>query len=175
MDHLRYTMADSKRTWLVTMVGVVVLIAFGAFVTYLIRQVAASEQAWSRMVYLYGGVEAIAFAAAGYFFGREVHRERADNAEKKEAKSAEEAKASRAESSKAQERIRFVTTLLEHAKPTGRSLVAEDLKKLGQLHFKAEPDANKAFMNFVDAIPADQVGSSQTYWEGILEALKAPL
>ena len=39
---------------------------------------------------LYGAVEALAFTAAGFLFGKEVHREQAQNAEKRaDAKTAE--------------------------------------------------------------------------------------
>ena len=55
------------------------------------------EEEWARLVYLLSGVEAIAFAAAGYFFGREVNRARAEAAE-------EDANVSRDESRRAQDR-----------------------------------------------------------------------
>ncbi len=41
-----------------------------------------TEIEWGRNVYLYGGLEALAFAAAGFLFGREVHRQRAERAER---------------------------------------------------------------------------------------------
>jgi hypothetical protein len=40
-----------------------------------------NEVQWGRNAYLYGGVEALAYAAAGFLFGREVNRQRAENAE----------------------------------------------------------------------------------------------
>jgi len=40
----------------------------------------ANDVTWTRAVYVAGGVEAIAFAAAGYLFGKEVHREQAEQA-----------------------------------------------------------------------------------------------
>ena len=56
----------------------------------------ADEVHWARRAMLYGAIEAIAFAAVGWVFGREVNRQRADNAETKakeaEAKALEEAK-----------------------------------------------------------------------------------
>src|ERR1051325_3701224 len=48
-----------------------------------LAQANAAEPLWSRSAYIYGGVEAIAFAAAGFLFGREVHRKRAEEAEKR--------------------------------------------------------------------------------------------
>ncbi len=52
----------------------------------------APEVQWQRYIYLYGGVEAIAFAAAGFLFGREVNRQRAENAEANADTKTEEAK-----------------------------------------------------------------------------------
>ena len=47
------------------------LLAFGSF-TY----IGLEERDWSRIVFLHKGVGAVALAAVGYLFGREVHRER---------------------------------------------------------------------------------------------------
>jgi hypothetical protein len=48
-------------------------------------------QEWERLVYVFGAIEAIAFAAIGWVFGREVNRQRAESAEQR-AKEAEEQK-----------------------------------------------------------------------------------
>src|SRR3954466_8972780 len=62
--------------------GVGVIVAFAGLSLYLIRAAGNTEEiGWTRMLYIYGGLEAIVFAAAGYIFGREVHRERAEAAE----------------------------------------------------------------------------------------------
>ena len=42
-----------------------------------------TEVEWGRNVFLYGGLEALAFAAAGFLFGREVNRQRAETAERR--------------------------------------------------------------------------------------------
>ncbi|HEV2915918.1 MAG TPA: hypothetical protein VGX92_21735 [Pyrinomonadaceae bacterium] len=54
-----------------------------------------TEVEWGRNAYLYGGVEALAYAAAGFLFGREVNRQRAERAE-------ESADSARRESNSAQ-------------------------------------------------------------------------
>jgi len=58
-----------------------VLIAYGFFIHFLLEKVDTGEPDWSRLIYLFSGVEAIVFAAAGFLFGREVNRKRAENAE----------------------------------------------------------------------------------------------
>jgi hypothetical protein len=61
--------------------AVAILVAFAGFMFLMLRQIATDENTWNRWLFIYGGVEAIVFAAAGYLFGREVHRERAEVAE----------------------------------------------------------------------------------------------
>ncbi len=56
----------------VYIVGLVVLFVF---------ENGADDRTWTRAVYIAGGVEAIAFAAAGYLFGKEVHRQEAQKAD----------------------------------------------------------------------------------------------
>lgn len=64
-------------------VGLCALVVFFLFIYYMLGRIETSEVEWARATYLFNGVEAIAFAAAGYFFGKEVHREQAKNAEKR--------------------------------------------------------------------------------------------
>ncbi|WP_373516541.1 hypothetical protein [Pricia sp.] len=63
------------------LIASVVLVAYGFFLYFLIGKTDAKELDWSRLIYLFSGVEAIVFAAAGFLFGREVNRKRAENAE----------------------------------------------------------------------------------------------
>ena len=60
-------------------IAIGVLIAYGFFIHYLlIERSCIGEPDWSQMIYLFSGVEAIVFAAAGFLFGREVNRQRAE-------------------------------------------------------------------------------------------------
>jgi hypothetical protein len=87
-------MKDKAAVW----VGLAAIVGMGVLVTVLFPRAAdATEKEWSRLVYLLGGVEAIAFAAAGYFFGREVNRARAERAE-------EDVRVSRDDSRRAEDR-----------------------------------------------------------------------
>jgi hypothetical protein len=66
-----------------TITTTLLIAAFAAFVAFLLNEVAVSEVTWGRYVYLLSGFEAIVFAAVGWMFGKEVHRERAEKAEEK--------------------------------------------------------------------------------------------
>lgn len=82
------------RNELAGVVTIGALAGFVAFVVYLLVEISAGETNWARRTYLFSAVEAITFAGVGWLFGKEVHRERAETAEKKAG--AEEAKAEKA-------------------------------------------------------------------------------
>jgi hypothetical protein len=62
-------------------VAILALVFFVWFIYYMLGLKASPEGEWTRSVYLFAGVEAIAFAAAGFLFGREVNRQQAENSE----------------------------------------------------------------------------------------------
>ena len=77
--------------------ALLILAGFAAFVYYALGALLdAPDLRWTRAVYLLSGVEAVVFAAAGFLFGRDVNRSRAENAEvqlneaRKEVRAAEE-------------------------------------------------------------------------------------
>ena len=123
--------APKWRDSLAAAVAVGAFLAFLALVLLMFLQRDASETAWSRLVYLLTGVEAVAFAGAGWVFGKEVHRAEAQSAEKQV--EAEQQRASQAENEARQatkdanaERIRGVRMAqaveTAHAQqPTGRA------------------------------------------------------
>ncbi|MBI2387604.1 MAG: hypothetical protein HYV14_16580 [Elusimicrobia bacterium] len=79
-------MDDANGKWTpVLLVGAIaVLAAFGLVLRHMLQITGtADERTWTRAIYLFGSVEAIAFAAAGFLFGREVHREQAAKAERR--------------------------------------------------------------------------------------------
>src|SRR3984957_6425155 len=80
----------------VTLVAALAVLFAFAFVLWHMINISASadDKLWTRSTYVFGSVEAIAFAAAGFLFGREVHRAQAVKAEQRAAsaeKSATEA------------------------------------------------------------------------------------
>jgi len=71
-----------RYSWAPYVVGFAVLLTYGFFLNKLLKMVpGTSELDWARYTYLFTGVEALAFGAAGFFFGREVNRGRAQEAE----------------------------------------------------------------------------------------------
>lgn len=71
------------------LVAVAVIWWFGTVLKEMFRQAGTeiTDATWSRYINLYSGLEALAYAAAGFLFGREVNRQRADRAEADAAKS----------------------------------------------------------------------------------------
>jgi hypothetical protein len=67
---------------LAAIIAILVLIAYAVFIFYLLTLTTLPDTAWNRAVYLFGGTEAIAFAAAGFFFGNQVQRQQTTKAEK---------------------------------------------------------------------------------------------
>jgi hypothetical protein len=71
-----------KRTLaLVVAVAAIILYVFATI--YLFRKLDVLEEHWDKALLLFKGLEALALAAAGFLFGREVHRERAEKAEER--------------------------------------------------------------------------------------------
>jgi hypothetical protein len=90
-------------------VAVFLLIAFGVVVALMLGW----ADTWDQRVYVFGAVEAIVFTAVGWIFGREVHRQTAEVAQKDAAEAKEEVKSKSAQ----------VTALAEEAQK-GRALKA---------------------------------------------------
>ena len=108
-------------------IAIGVLIAYGFFIYFLIGKADAKELDWSRLIYLFSGVEAIVFAAAGFLFGREVNRKRAENAEeeKKHAESQKEV----AEKQAVEERKKglILGTMVIQEEKTAASMTSENV------------------------------------------------
>jgi hypothetical protein len=83
-------------------VALLAIIGFAIMAIWMLQNLSLKEPEWTRATLVYGSVEAIAFAAVGYLFGKEVHREQAQSAEAnaKDAKADAKAKADEAEKAK---------------------------------------------------------------------------
>lgn len=71
------TVAAGPALW----VGAFALLLYFGMVFYLMGHTTLPDNQWTRSIYLFSGIETIAFAAAGFLFGREVNRARAEGAE----------------------------------------------------------------------------------------------
>lgn len=100
--------------------GVGVLLAFGAFIVFLLKSLDLTDTQWSRAIYLFAGVEAVAFAAAGYFFGTQVQRGKVEEA-KADAKAAERVASVTEDKAKAERRAAkvFATGYVKQAESDG--------------------------------------------------------
>ena len=74
---------DSNKSSTPTIVALVFLIGFGIYVIHMAQIINVDDKIWTRNTYLLGGIEAVAFAGAGFLFGKEVHRGQAESAEKR--------------------------------------------------------------------------------------------
>ena len=73
---------DSLKSVVALLVAIFLIAAGGVLVAFMFQNVAAADDTWERYTYLLSGVEAVVFAAVGWLFGKEVHREQAETAEK---------------------------------------------------------------------------------------------
>jgi len=117
-------------------VAVLALFSFGLLILYLLSRTSnATELEWQRDVYLLSGVEAVAFAAAGFLFGKEVHRQQAEQAtaraDKAEGKAAE-----------AQQNAQLANRAATEVRTRARALVAA-------INAKAEGYAQKAPTHYI--------------------------
>ncbi len=76
---------DVISTWttLPNVIALAVIIGYVYFVIHMFGMTEVKDETWTRATFLLTGYEAIAFAAAGYIFGKEVHRKQAERAEEK--------------------------------------------------------------------------------------------
>jgi hypothetical protein len=113
-----------------TVVAIAILAGF-ALLLYHMYQVAPTreETLWNRSLVLFGSVEAIAFTAAGYLFGKEVHREQAQKAEQRADEKTAEAGAARAAAAEAKAKGESLKKAIEAKQPSlSRGTMDESLQ-----------------------------------------------
>lgn len=76
-------LATSLKDLLAPFVAIVIIVGFIASIIFLLVQTSVSDLQWARDVYLFGGIEAIAFAAAGFLFGTQVQRQHIQGADER--------------------------------------------------------------------------------------------
>jgi uncharacterized protein HemX len=107
-EKLQSESSSSIPWWVVSVVAAFVLLGYSLFIYWLLQpnQLNMEDRSWARAIVLLGGVEAITFAAAGFFFGREVNRARAISAEQRADQASTEAKREGAKAAKTESRLK---------------------------------------------------------------------
>ena len=129
----------SRRDTIAPVVAIATLVFFALVLLYLGWQIGLPQQQWDRLVFLLKGVEAIAFTAAGYLFGKEVNRQRAEKAE-------ERAEAAEEDATNGQALATVVKTKAARVSRSGglessRSQGAADIQELGAIAEELFPDS----------------------------------
>ena len=106
--------ATAKLSTPLLIIALVILAGF-SYLLYEMYTFAGTDQAqmWERRMVLYGTVEALAFTAAGYLFGKEVHREQAEKAEERADKKTTETEQAKAQAAEETAKGRTLANLIE--------------------------------------------------------------
>lgn len=94
-------------------IGVLAILGFGVFIIFLLKHLGDSEPQWSRMVFIFGAVEAAGLAALGFFFGKEVNRARAEKAEDRANTNAQTAQTATGQRAVAQQKLSDLNAFIE--------------------------------------------------------------
>lgn len=84
MNSANSNQTTSRLSTTAEIAAIVIIIVFGLLLAWLLHQGRLEDETqWTRMLVLYNGVEAMAFAAAGALLGTHVRREQVTKAESK--------------------------------------------------------------------------------------------
>ncbi len=83
-------MVETLKSVMTLLMAIGLIAAGGVLIAFMFQNVGADDDTWQRYTYLLSGVEAVVFAAVGWLFGKEVHREQAETATKERKESEEE-------------------------------------------------------------------------------------
>lgn len=129
-----------------TVIAIVILVGF-ALLLYHMYQIAPTKEdtLWNRSLALFGSVEAIAFTAAGYLFGKEVHREQAQKAEKRADEKTAEAGQARTAAAEAKAKGESLRRAIEAKQgSTSHSSMNESLRgRTGETEALVKSDLNE--------------------------------
>jgi len=76
-------MAQGNRDVATIWTAILCVGGLGIALIWFFNSLGLQQTQWDRAIYLLNGIEAVAFAAAGFLFGSKVNRERAEQAEKR--------------------------------------------------------------------------------------------
>jgi hypothetical protein len=94
-------------------VGLLAIVAFGILLKVMLSHTGDTDLQWSRKVYLFGAVEAIALAATGFFFGKDVNRQRAEKAEEQAASARSSAQSAQGGKAEAEQKLRDLVNFID--------------------------------------------------------------
>lgn len=149
-----HTEDSGKRDWrdsLAAVVAVCGLLVFLILVILMFAQRGGSQTAWDRLVYLLTGVEAVAFAGAGWVFGKEVHRgevQRAENQVKTEKQRADQAQEDARDANKTAQAERLRGARIAQAVQTASAQVRQPARRGGE----TDVSASIAGANVLDSV-----------------------
>ncbi|WP_108805096.1 hypothetical protein [Aquimarina sp. Aq107] len=84
------TLIEKLRAYVPWIIAGIILLGYAFFISFMTEKTKTSDEEWLKLVYIFGSVEAIVFAAVGFIFGNEVNRSRVITAEKNEDKAKRE-------------------------------------------------------------------------------------
>jgi|SRR5688500_8582144 hypothetical protein len=111
-------------------------VAYIIFIFNLLNKIDAEDNIWTRYTHLFQGVEVIVFAAVGWLFGKEVHREQAKKAEDRANNAQRETVAKEGELEKAKNKLSNLSIYIKEHAPSddlqilniSQAATASDLK-----------------------------------------------
>jgi len=98
--------SEDRKSRIAIWVAVVSLVVFALLIgaLFFFFVTTTDEKIWTRYTFLLSSVEAIAFAGAGYLWGKEVHREQAEDANKRAKDAGQVAEEAKKQAGNAEER-----------------------------------------------------------------------
>lgn len=145
-------LATSLKDLLAPFVAIVIIVGFIASIIFMLVQTSVSDLQWARDVYLFGGIEAIAFAAAGFLFGTQVQRQQVQGAD-------ERAKQANDRAQQSDERAMSATADAAATNARAESLAAA-IRSKSRVRGVVSLGALGALEGLVGEQPAEQVGEA---------------
>lgn len=137
------TSDDRYKKWAAVIFAALVLLIYLCLVYRAWNASGDEAEMWARKIYLLGGVESLAFAAAGWFFGREVNRKAVDNLQSQADKARDDAGSAQDKEKQALER-------LDSARSEAAALAAT-VKLMARTEIPGQPSAFAEMSHTIDA------------------------
>lgn len=116
------SLSPRTRGW----VAVAIIVVFIALTAVMVSRVGAGETEWTRLAFIYGGVEVFVVAAIGFLFGA-ASQEKAVKATETKARHAQESADSNAEGARVAAALRAALKAMDTERPASRPQSGEGL------------------------------------------------